>query len=170
MSGEDREISVRNFRQGCLLVRDGSGVANELIITAAEGDLNFKETDTTFVVKNRGKIAGRSQGDEDQMTVSFTIKFEQWSFLSGESDGVSPRDALKGEYGASDWVSTAPCGPYSVDLIYQIEDVCGTGGIEELTFPRFHADTVTFDEGDEFNTLKVEGTCLASKPIRAWIN
>lgn len=158
----------RNFRDGEIIIRDGSAVPKELTLLGAEGDFTFTETANTFNILIRGKIISRTQGDEEQVSLSVTIKFEQWSHESGSNQGISPRDAFKGVGGASDWVSTAPCGPFSVDLIYKAKDVCGTGGKEVLLFPQVHADTITFNEGDETNTLAFEGTSLVPVPERSW--
>lgn len=166
--GRGDDLGVRNFRNGQLIVKDGSPVPNQLEILGADGDLNFTETDATFPILSRGVIIARSQGDQTQMTLNFTVKFEQWSYETGASTGVSPVDAFKQRGGAASWVSTAPCGPYSVDVVYKATDVCGTGGKEVLTFPKAHADQVDFSEGDEYNTLVFTGTCLASSPERSW--
>lgn len=166
--GRGDDLGVRNFRDGQLIVKDGSPVPNQLEILGAEGDLSFTETDNTFPILSRGIIAARSQGDQTQMTLTFSAKFEQWSYETGESTGVSPADAFKQRGGAASWVSTAPCGPYSVDVLYKAADVCGTGGKEVLIFPKAHADSIQFSEGSEYNTLSFTATCLAASPIRSW--
>lgn len=168
--GRGDDLGIRNFRNGQLIVQDGSPVPNQLEILGAEGDLSFTETDATFPILSRGVIIARSQGDQTQMSVTFTAKFEQWSYETGESTGISPVDAFKQRGGASSWISTAPCGPYSVDIIYKAVDVCGTGGKEVLLFPRAHADSIQFTEGDEYNTLNFTATCLAAAPTRSWEN
>ena len=166
--GRKDNLAVRNLRDGLLIIQDGSGTPNQLEILGAEGDLEFTDVDETFVIRSRGKIVGRSQGDEAEMTVNFTLKFEQWAYDDGESTGVSVADALRQRNGASAWVSTDTCGPYSVDLIYKATNVCGGAGKEVLTFKKFHANTINFSEGDEFNTLRVEGNSLLSAPERTW--
>jgi len=160
----------RNFRDGEVIIRDGSAVPKELTLLGAEGDLSFTEVRNTFPILVRGKIVGRTQGDEEQMSVSLTIKFEQWAYESDSDQGISPRDAMRGVNGASDWVSTAPCGPHSFDLIYKMKDVCGTGGKEVLILRQVHADTIPFNEGDETNTIRLEGTALVAEPDREWEN
>lgn len=168
------DLGVRNFRDGKLIIQDGTpSTPNQLEILGAEGDFNFTEVENTNIIMSRGKIAGRTTGDEEALSITFSFKFEQWSYEAGEGVdpaiyGISPVDALKQRGGAAAWVSTAACGPYSVDLILEIDNACGGVGKEVLTFQKFHADSIDFSEGDEFNTISVTGTALVSSPVRTW--
>lgn len=168
------DLGVRNLRNDILIIQDGTTpTPNQLEILGAEGDLTFTEVDNTNMIMSRGVIVGRTQGDQEGMSVSFSFKFEQWSYENGQGTdpvtyGISPVDALKQRGGAAAWVSTAACGPYSVDLVLKIANVCGGSGTEVLTFEKFHADSVDFSEGDEFNTISVTGTCIAISPVRTW--
>lgn len=168
INGND-DLGVRNFRDGKIIVQDGSGTPNQLELLGAEGDLNFTVADDAFLIYSRGVIVGRSQGDQQAMSISFTIKFEQWAYES-VSDGISPYDAMKGKNNASSWVSTAACGPYSVDMIYQATNACAGAGLEQLVFPDTHFSSVNFAEGSEYNTISAQGTSLASEPTRTWVS
>jgi hypothetical protein len=162
--------STRNLRHGKLIIRDGTlPTANELIIPISDGDLDFTITYPTFVVKNRGKIDHKRTGDEVEIDIKFSFKFEQWSYASGASTGVSPVDALTKKGGAAAWASTGPsCGPYSIDLVFQLENPCNATESEQLVFPAFNVESLNFKEGSEFDTVSVTGKALAFEPTRTW--
>lgn len=163
--------STRNLRHGKLILRDGTPtIPNELIIPIADGDLDFTITKPTFIVKNRGKIDHKRDGDEVEIDIKFSFKFEQWSYASGASTGVSPSDALTKEGGAAAWISTGPsCGPYCIDLIFRATNPCNAAEYEQLLFPAFSLDSLNFKEGSEFNTINVAGKALAFKPTRSYV-
>lgn len=162
--------STRNLRHGKLIIRDGTPTTpNELVIPIQDGDLDFTITYPTFTVKNRGKIDHKRTGDEVEIDIKFSFKFEQWSYASGASTGVSPVDALTKKGGASTWVSSGPsCGPFSIDLVFQVADPCNAAESEQLVFPAFNVESLNFKEGSEFDTVSVTGKALAFEPTRTW--
>lgn len=164
--------STRNLRHGKLFIRDGTTpTPNLLEIPISDGDLDFTITKPTFIVKNRGKIDHKRDGDEVEIDIKFSFKFEQWSYASGAATGVSPTDALTKEGGAASWVSTGPsCGPYSIDLIFRVTNPCADDEYEQLVFPAFNVATLNFKEGSEFNMINVTGTALAFKPDRTYVD
>ena len=155
--------STRNLRHGTLILRDGTTpTAITLEIPIQDGDLDF-------TVKNRGKIDHKRTGDETEIDVKFSFKFEQWSYASGAATGISPVDALTKKGGASAWVSTGPsCGPYSIDLVFRVENPCNAAEYEQLVFPAFNVESLNFKEGSEFDTVSVSGKALAFEPTRTW--
>lgn len=163
--------STRNLRHGKLILRDGTPVTPlELIIPIMDGDLDFTITIPTFIVKNRGKIDHKREGDETEVDIKFSFKFEQWSYATGAATGISPADVLLHTGGASAWISSGPsCGPFAIDLVYQIADPCGSGAYEELVFTAFNPESVNFKEASEFNTISVSGKALTNLPERTWV-
>jgi hypothetical protein len=163
--------NTRNLRDGKLIIRDATPVTPlELVVSCSEGDFNWTETKTTAIIKNRGKIDHRKGMDEEAVPISFSVKFEQYAYASGAATGISVRDALRGENGASAWISTDACGPFVVDLILEIVDPCSEDGDKEvLTFAKFHADTIQISEGDTYNTMNVSGVALVSAPTRTHV-
>lgn len=161
---------TRNLRDSTLVLVDGTTpTPNELTIVLDNGNLAFTETANVQTIYNRGKIAHRREGDETEMEVSFTIKFVQWSYNAGASDGISVPDALKNRGGAASWESTdASCAPFAVDLQFRIGNPCEEGSDEVLTFPKFTVTSMAFSEGEEFNTIAVTGRSLAATPIRTY--
>jgi hypothetical protein len=159
---------TRNLRDAFLYISDGSGTPKKLKVKIDEGDFAFTIDRPTFIIMNRGVIDSRKNGDETPSSLSWTMKFEQWEYDAGEDTGVSPADALQGEGGATDWVSTDGCAPYSVDITFVLKDPCTDGMAEILTFRKFHADQLSFKEGSEFNTLAITGKALLAKPDRSY--
>lgn len=163
--------STRNLRHGSLILRDGTTpTANQLIIPIQDGDLDFTITYPTFIVKNRGKIDHKRTGDETEIDIKFSFKFEQWSYASGASTGVSPVDALTKKGGAATWVSTGPsCGPYSIDLVFQVTNPCNAAEYEQLVFTAFNVESLNFKEGSEFDMVSVSGKSLSFEPTRTYV-
>jgi len=162
--------STRNLRNGKLILQDGTAVTpNQLIIPIMDGDLDFTVTIPTFTVKNRGKIDHKRSGDEMEIDVKFSFKFEQWTNASANT-GISPSDALLQKGGAAAWVSTGPsCGPFAIDLIYRVTDPCNALNYEQIVFTAFNPETLNFKEGSEFNTISVSGKSLSNTPVRTWV-
>ncbi len=159
---------VRNLRDGVITLRDGSPTPKELEIVLDEGDLNFTEKEGIYAVKDRGVIDSYSYSDEEPIELSFTIKFQEWT-SNHPTNVTAPRDALRkaGNAGAgepNEWISTHgdACGPYCVDIVFDIENPCGSGR-ERLIFESFHCDDLNFTEGDEYDTIAVTGQSLTSR-------
>lgn len=162
---------TRNLRDGSIIIKDGSGSPKTLTIPISEGDFAFTVNKPTFVVMNRGVIDSRKSGDQTPTDISFSSKFEQWSYASGASTGLSVRDVIDGTAAAvaAGWVSTDACGPWSVTIEFRIADPCNAGHYEALTFSKFHADSVQFKEGNEYNTLSLSGRALVPEPARTYV-
>lgn len=163
--------STRNLRHGTLILRDGTPVTPlALTIPIAEGDLDFTITKNIINVMNRGKIDHKREGDEVEMDIKFSFKFEQWSYASGSATGTSPIDALLKQGGASAWVSTGvSCGPFAVDLVFQVKDPCSATAYEQLVFSGFVPESVNFKENGDANMVSVSGKAQISAPVRTWV-
>ena len=160
---------TRNLRDGTLIIRDGTATPNTLTIPIMDGDLSFKVVQPSFILRNRGKIDSRKQADQEALDISFSFKFEQWSYADGNS-GISVPDAFQQIGGAVNWNSTDPnCGPFAVDLVFRMTDPCNLAAYEQLVFSNFHADSLDFKEGSEANTVSVTGKALIFKPVRTHV-
>lgn len=157
-------MAVRNLTHGSLKIV-GGGSGEELIIPIEEGNVRFTVRREARVIMNRGVIEEFSEGDEEPMSVSFGIKFEEWLGKTTTGAPPSPADALRQRGNASAWSSVQECGPYLVDLEFTMTKPCTTTDQSEtLTLPNFHADEVSFEEGQDFNMLNVSGKCKALEP------
>ncbi len=162
--------NTRNLRDGVMKISDGSGSPKSLTIPIMDGDLTFEEHLPSAVIMNRGRIDSRKAGDDKPLTVSFSWKFEQFMYASGNATGMSVRDALTGEGGAvgASWVSVDSCGPWAVDIEIEITNPCAPTEKEILKFPKFHPESLTFKEGKDTDTISTKGDCLAVKPTRTY--
>ena len=161
---------TRNLRDGQLVIIDATPVTpNELIVELDQGDLSFTETNVVQTIKNRGILHHRRVGDEEELELSFTVKFVQWSYNNGAATGISVTDACMGRGGASAWVSTdETCAPFSVDIQFRVADPCNPGSFEVLTFVKCTAFVFAFREGDDMDTLAVTCRSLSSTPVRTY--
>ncbi len=163
---------TRNLRHGEITIRDGSGTPKELVIKIAEGDMKWSVKRPSMIIKNRGVIDHRREGDQEAMDLSFSAKMEQWSYDDANT-GLSPTDVILGTQVAKDagWVSQDDCGDaWAVSIVFRMYDPCDANRetYEELEFPAFHADSVDGQEGSETNKLDYKGTSLATDPIRTF--
>jgi hypothetical protein len=158
----------RNFRDGLLVIEDGTGTPLYLKIPVMDGNVAFTEHTNKAVVKNRGKLYSRRQGDEVEVDVSFDVTFTQYSYANGAATGISPNDALNKTGGAAAWVSTdTACDIYAVTLVLVITDPEDNTKAETLKFTKFSADTVQFKEGDP-NKLTVSGKAFVTRAVRTY--
>lgn len=162
----DRDVATRNLRNGQITIQDNGG-SNSLVVPIEEGNLSWTETRAAAVVHNRGVISHRASTTEEPITLSFTIKYVAIEGRTTSAADPTVHDALTKTGNASAWVSVEDCGPYAVDLVFDVTSPClasASDEDEQITFPGFHADSFQFDEGDEYNTLAISGTALATAP------
>ena len=167
---------TKNLRDATLIIQDGSSPTKKtLTIPIMDGNLTYTVTDPSFTVRNRGKIVTRKKGDETEIDVSFSFKFNQWQYDSGASTGLSVVDVLRGQAPAvaASWVTTdatSNCAPWAIDLVYRLFDTCDQDGdYEQLILEKFHAETTKFTEGNEASMIEVTGKCLSFEPVRSFV-
>lgn len=165
--------TVRNLRHGIIKLRDGkTPTPNTVELFLDEGNLQFTIHDNIFQILDRGVIDHLAQGDQAGMDVQFGIKWQKFSNTStGASGPPTMYDVLFKKGDASTFVSTSACGPYTIDVLFQIIDPCSAaaGRTEQLVFPNFHATQLDGAEGDEFNTIRVQGITTALHPTDTYI-
>ena len=159
---------VRNLTHGQLTIKGGTS-GQSLVVPIEEGNLRFSVRRPVKVIMNRGVIDSFAEGNEEPMSVSFNFKFEEWRgrTLTAYATIPSVPDALRQKGNASAWTSSLECGPYCVDLQFDLDNPCTANGIdqtERLVFPDFHADEVSFEEADDADRVSVSGMCLALEP------
>ena len=162
-------IDTRNLRHGSLALSD-SGGTNTLAIAIDEGNLTFTEAREGVVVKQRGELDHWSKGEAQPVSLSFTIKFDQYG---NRSVTTEPGGAVTG-YSLRGFLRDADAGLTSVNLRndiftgnlnFTIVNPAVTGDEQEvLSFTDFHADRFNFSEGDEYDTIVCEGRALLETP------
>lgn len=170
-------VNTRNLRHGSLSMQDGQANANTMTIPIDEGNLTFTEAREGVVVKQRGELDHWSKGEAMPVQVSFGIKFDAYTSLStqaivaadagGAVTGFSVRDFLKNGGGLLT-STTGRTDIFTVDLIFTVQNPAASGDENEvLTFSDFYTDRLVFNEGDEYNTVSVEGRALLETPSAA---
>ena len=169
--------NTRNLRHGHLSLADGQTAANTLAIDIDEGNLSFTEATPGVVVKNRGALDHWSKGEEQPVTVSFTIKFSQYASRSvksivggaagGAVTGFSARDFLENA-GALLTTRSGRTDVFTCKLVFLVDNPAVSGDQNEtLTFDNFKCEDIKFAEGAEYNTLAVTGRALITTPSSA---
>ncbi len=159
-----------DLKNATLWIHDGnSPVTNKIEIKIGEGDFSWEEKVTREYVKDRGNLDIVRNGDEEQMTISFSFV---WEYIRGFSGSGIPtiEDALKGINEASTWISSSSdaCEPYSVDLVIHYIPNCSTGDQEQITFPDFRYESLSHSLRD--GTISCSGASNATMPIVARAN
>lgn len=160
---------TRNLTHGQITIKDGSTTPKSLVVPIEDGNLRFNVRRPAKVIMNRGRVAGLAEGNEEPMNASFSAKFEEWRgrTLTAYATIPSVPDAMRRKGNASAWVSTLDCGPYCVDIQFDLANPCEASGLdqtERLVLPDFHCDDVAFEEGDNADMTTYSGICAALEP------
>jgi hypothetical protein len=148
--------TVIDLKNVTMTIQDGLGAF--ITITFDEGNFTWSEARARIYVKNRGILSTVKDGDETEMSVSFTARF---SFYESDTD-IKPLQFLKNK-GPVLLTSTDddPCAPFAVDIVLENTPACETD--ETLTFPDFRWETGDFDV--KAGTVSITGKCNATEPI-----
>lgn len=136
-----------DLKDATIWIRDGSPTPNKIEVKIGEGDFTWEEKVTRQYIKNRGNLDIVRNGDEEQMTVSFSFVWEYIKGTVGSAGIPTVEDVLKRVNSASAWVSTDAdaCQPYAVDIIINYVPNCSTGDQEVIIFPDFRYETLSHD-------------------------
>lgn len=148
---------TKNLRDGELKVEDGTTPVNSVTVALDEGDLSYEETKNVINVLDRGTLSHMRSGDDVPVKVSFTLKFVE--FLKQSAGTTTIYEALKKIGGASAWTTTNTDGGgvYTLKLVFTISTPVTADKAEIITFNLFHHTSISFKEGDEYDTLAVDG-------------
>lgn len=151
---------TRNLRDGVLVINDGGGSPETLTIAVDEGDIRIEEVSNAVEVLDRGVLDHVREGDQEPVTVEFSLKFQEFIADTGAAS-PTPYEALRKIGNASAWASTRGVGEkYCLNLIFTIASPAGAPN-EVVTLADFYHTRIAFAEGADYNTLSVSG--------RAWI-
>jgi len=161
--------NTRNLRNSTITFEDGTTpTALGLLIASEEGNLSFTVGDEAPIIRHRGALQGFADPIEQPVELSFTINFREWTGNTNAATVPSLHDALRGVGNASAWVSTRDCGPFVLDLVFQINQPSNCTDANEmdetLRFSDFRADSFEFSEGEEMDTIVCSGRALVTAP------
>lgn len=165
--------NTRNLTHGLLTIVDGGagGAQKTLEIPVQEGDLQFTaDPDPAVVVMNRATLSHFTAQAKVPVRGRFTIKFSEWKGKGFSGANPSPYDAMTKTGNASSWVSVTECGPYCVDLKFDISNPCSGAGTgvdqaESLLFENVKCGPFSFREGSDYDRIEVEFTALTTAPV-----
>lgn len=154
----------KNMRDGTVTLTDGTGLPNTITLIMLEGDVSWEVKQNVFPVFDRGTFIHLRQGDQDVCTVSFSVKYTGCFTDAGETETLYEALTKTGE--AAAWTSTtaATSDVYTLNVAFTYNDPGTAATNETLTFPNFAFTSISFKEGDEYNTLSVSGIAGCVKP------
>lgn len=161
---------TRNLTHGLITLIDGTGTPKTLEIPVQEGDLQWSEdADPAIVVMNRGALSHFTSQPKIPVRGRFTVKFTEYKGKGFSGANPSPRDAMTKTGNASSWVSVVECGPYCVDVKFDISNPCSGAGTgidqaESLLFENCKFGPLNFREGSDYNRMECEFTALITAP------
>lgn len=169
---------TRNLRHGSLTLKDGQTAANTLLVPIEEGNLTFDESTPGVVVKHRLALDHWSKGEEHEVPVSFTLKYNQYGNRNPAASGVAIVAAaaggavtgysVRGFLQNEDALLTTTSGRsdvFSVTLQFTISNPVSSGDQAELLeFTQFKCESLKFSEGAECDTIAVSGRALLTTP------
>ncbi len=120
--------------------------AQQLAIKIGEGNLTYTEKKEYKYDLERGNLDAVREGNEVPVDMKFEAVYEH--ITTGTGEPLSPIDALKGELGAAEWVTSDPvdpCQPYSVQVQIEYVPPCSGQDIEYTVFPDFRVETKEID-------------------------
>ena len=154
--------NVRNLRDGTITIKDN--VAETLTIVCEEGDVAWGETSDIKLIKDRNRLSHMRMGEEEAVSLSFSVHYK-YSVAQG-AEPLSPYEVFHQQDGASAWVSTNICGDvFTVDIKFVMADPCVVGAKNEtILFRRVPLPGISFEEGDESNTMSFDGIAFVTAP------
>lgn len=156
-------MPVRSLRDAVVKVADASGTggANVVTLTLDEGDLAWTERRPASVILDRGSLDHARLAPDEPCEVSFTWKFQSLS----KHATPTAYEGLTGSGAASGWVSDEPNSDVYACIIEMTIEGSDFGDTDEtITFVRFIAEEVSFQEGDPYDTLAVTGRAVIIAP------
>jgi hypothetical protein len=143
-----------DWKKCTVVIKDGGG--NNLTVTLGEGGLTYNEKKNIMYDKNRGRLDGVSEGDEEPVEFSLEARYETLSSDTG--DPPTLREAFNQIGEASDWVSVGdPCEPYAVDIQMTYNPTCDDVKSEIVLLPEARHESLDMDP--KSGTLRISGKC-----------
>jgi len=159
-------MPARTLRDGQIKIADagGTGGANVITIDLEDGDLAWTERSPANIINDRGSLSHARLAPDEPCELSFSTMFQSLS----KHATPTPYEALKGVGDGSAWVSDEPNSDvYACIVEFTVEGSDFGDADETITFARFVAEEVSFQEGDPYDTLSVSGRAVEIAPSNA---
>lgn len=151
-----------DLKKCTLTIKDGTGTPLTTTVNFGEGNFQFSITNNIEYRKDRGKLGGTRQGEEEPVDINFAGRI---AYCIGDTgDAVSIYEALTKTGNAASWVSsdTDVCQPYAVDLELKHVPACASLKNEVYLFADFRPEKIDFD--GERGMITVSGKANITKP------
>jgi hypothetical protein len=135
----------------------------QIDIKIGDGNITYTENKNYEYETDRGQLDTVREGDEAPIDVNVDFVYEY--ITTGTGEAITPMDAIKGQGGADEWVSSSSdlCEPYAIDIEVEYTPPCGGAEIETTLFPDFRPDSKEVDFGEA--NVSVTGRCNVVEPI-----
>jgi len=143
-------MARKSLKNATLKILDGTSVTpNEITVKLGTGNITWTENYGYDYEPERGNIANGTvrDADEQPVDVNVTATWEDTIYGTGDTEFVTPYEALKRQGAAADWETTGAdaCEPYACELDIEFDITCG-GTLDELVrFTEFRCESCAFD-------------------------
>jgi hypothetical protein len=149
---------VKNFRDGKITIKDGTGTPLTYEVTYEPGDFTLTDPRYNYTtVLDRGEVGASAGGVRKTNKEPGSFSFSGYLLVATDSNDLNLIDAIKGTGAAAAWVST---GSVAFDrtlrtVVFEMEGSTPDGADSVFTCT-LCAMEVTINEG-ELTTINVEG-------------
>lgn len=156
---------TKNLQNATILLEDGDSPVSSLTIPVDEGDLEFTVRPREAIpIYNRGVLTSFTEGSQNALTWSFSMKFREWGSRTSTGAPISPVEFMTQTGAGSALVSTTLCGPFTFDMTYVVTVNCvgADDQDEDISIPDSKVDELQFSEGAEYSRIRASGKSLAA--------
>ncbi len=138
-------------------------LSQQLEIKIGEGNCTYTEKKEYKYDLERGNLDAVREGNEVPVDMKFECVYEH--ITTGTGEQLCPMDALKGEYGAAEWVTSGPdpCEPHAVEVTITYTPPCSGQDIEITSFPDFRVESRAIDYSKAM--ISVAGKCNITQAV-----
>lgn len=135
-------MSQRSLREATITIKDGTaGTQKSVVLKVGDGNFSFSEKRTIEYFKDRGKLSGTREGEDNPVDVSFDFIWDWMKASNITTTGASTiRDLIKGIGCVS---AGADCEPYACDIeVVLAGEICSE--TETITLTDFRYESLDF--------------------------
>ena len=158
--------NLRSLKGGTLTIKDGASASVE--VDGDEGGVDFAIPRSARPVRHRGVLQGWAAQPEEPITGSIKLKYSTFYSDTGDSETVTPYEALtqSGEASGYTTVNAIDDGVYTVNLELLIANPKTGKKTEKITLGNVFCSNVNFSEGEESDELSFDFAAMTFTPSR----